>query len=62
MDGIPVQQYKHKISKMMAKGFAENLRPFLLSEDYWIADVASFFTEIGAKHGTMSPEIIYDVV
>ena len=59
---VPVQKYKDKLAKILAKGVCKHFRPFSIANDTWIAELASFFTHIGDVHGPLSANEIRDSV
>ena len=59
---VPVQDIKATLSKMLAKGLCCSLRPFTTAEDYWVAEIASYFSALGAQYGSFSPKVISDAV
>ena len=44
-------KHKSEIAKIEAKGFAKNMRPFLMAEDDWIAEIFQYAMTMGRMYG-----------
>ena len=50
------------LGDILARGVCKNYETFGIGEKPWLAEVASFFTEIGERHGSIAANVILDAV